>query len=107
MLPVTESTCVVLLNVSPVLAPARPPSLNKSCVFAPGTVILPVTLPTKLAAYMLPVALTIPLVYMLLPVTLPAPEILFPDMSPVAIISPENPTASAWMVNTAGSKLLG
>ena len=50
MLPVTDRTCVVLLNVSPVLAPANPPSLNKICVVAPGTVMLPVTLPTKLAA---------------------------------------------------------
>ena len=107
MLPVTERTCVVLLNVRPALALAKPPSLNKICVVAPGAVMFPVTLPIKLAAYMLPVALTIPDVRMLLPNILPTAERLLPVILPMAIISPENSTASACIVNTAGLMLLG
>ena len=59
--PVTATELVVLLNVNPVEALARPSSLNITFVLAPGTVIFPVIFPTtfpiKLLAVTFPVTL--------------------------------------------------
>ena len=67
IVPVATIAFVPELNVNPALASASPLLLYKTCVFDPGTTILPLILPWKLPkkypwVEILPVALIIPAV---------------------------------------------
>ena len=84
-LPTIVTKLLVLLNVNAVLVLALPASLNTTPVLEPGItmlpLILPTTLPIKLAAVILPVAVRVPLP-LVLNVTLADP---FPTIKPVNV----------------------
>ena len=84
-LPEAVTTLLVLLNVNAVLVLALPASLNTTPVLEPGITMLPLMLPTtlpiKLAAVILPVAVRVPLP-LVLNVTLADP---LPTIKPVNV----------------------